>query len=483
MGCCPLLTRKLNVLGRNESVPGTAETLAADPDGKIRVIAGAQPAYVAPREKLDYARASLTPLGSLEGTKVLNQAFRTPMNTPDTITNLSEMDVDTISYQSAIACGAGSIQRYTFNGSPDLSCIVAGMYLDSNYATNASNVGCFQIITVNDVGDWLDVINRVRTDATDDEATDSPCVGDIQNNLEFGWAINSCLAKVVGITRIPIGAIAVSSYVRNETITSASGTGRIIIPAETGDAYLYYKPLTGRIDTAELITGGTSGSTSTSSGISEIHGYRVNPISGDNCAAEVSTINYQNDGFHWETRSAMGNMTIEAGANKAMFLDFAMEGPRESIGDEALLSVGRDDEDPPIVKTAELMLDAFSPVFATFGFDMGNTTALRENGNVGDDTGIEAARVTDRGSKVTINLEHELAATFDFFGKMDVGTKTALQMHVGTVLDKMAWFFADALEFDALPLGDKDGIRMLELTGTCTGAADDTNDDWEFAIV
>lgn len=483
-GCCSLLSKKINLLGRNEAIPGTAESLDAN-DGKARVYVGTLPEYNAPRAKLDYARASMTPLGSLEGMKSLNHTFRTPANTRDTVENIANMDIESIVFQSAIACGAGSIIRVTFNGTPDLSAIVRGMFLDVHYATNSTNDGTFMIQAVNDGSDYVDIINRVRTDNADDEAAASPAIGDIQNPLEVQWAFNACNAKVRGISRIGIGAITVASYTRNETITgSLSGaTGRIIVPAENGDAYLYFEPLTGKFQVSDVITGGSSGAQATASGGPGVHGHFVRPISGDNCDAEVATINLQNDGFEWESRSAVGNMTFECAANAAMFLDFSFQGARNSIGNETLLSVTRDEEDPPICKTAELLLDTFEPVFSQINFDMGNQVVARENGNAADDTGIETYRVTDRESKITLTLEHELTGVFDFFDKLDNGTKVALQMHVGTVADKTVWYFADYLEFDNLPVGDKDGIRTLDVEATCTGQASSGDDEWEFVFI
>lgn len=480
--CCPLLSRKINILGRNETIPATAETLVGA-DGKIRVIAGAKPEYVAPRDQREIARESLTNLGSLESTKAIKQTWRNEANTRDTIENLANLVVATISFQSAIDCGAGSIQRYTFSGTPDLTGIVDGMYLDSNYSDKSSNDGTFKITNVDSGAYFVDVVNRVRIDNADDETTDSIC--DIQNPLEFQWALNSCLTEVKGISRIPIGAIAVASFARNEVATQATSlaTGRVVVPAENGDAYLYFEPLTGKMVTTELITGGTSGATATSSAGPAVHGHHVKPISGENCIAEASTIDFENDGFHWEARSSMGNMTFEAAANKAMFMDFTMDGPKNSIGDQAMTTVTRDDEDPPICKTAELLLDTFSPVFSNAKFDMGNTAILRENGNAADDSGLESGRVTGRKPKFNINLEMDLAATFDFFAKLDAGTKVALQMHVGTVLDKMIWFFADYLEFDQLPIGDKDGITMLDVSADCTGLANGSNDEWEMVFI
>lgn len=480
----PLLTRKINIAGRVESVPGTAVTLTAD-DAKTRVYAGAEPEYAAPREERDVARASLTPIGSLESTKALNFAFRAEANTRDTIENLSSMDVESIVFQSAIAGGAGSIQRITFNGTPDLSAIVAGQYYDNNYSTNSTNDGTFLITNVNDGSDFIDVVNRVRINASDDEASLSPAIGDIQNTLEYQWALNACMSEVRGITRLAIGSISGGPFVRNETITggTSAGTARVVVPAEDGDSHIYVEPLTGKLVTAEVLTGGTSSATVTSSSGPVVHGHFMRPVSGENCNAEVATIEQQNDGFRWKSRSSVGNLTFEAAANMAMFFDFAFQGPKNVIGDATLFTVTRDNEDPPIMKTAELKLDTFSPVFSSVNFDMGLDITLRENGNALDDSGFEAARATKRRSKINIIVEHELAATFDFFAKLDAGTKTALQFHVGTVVDKKIWFFADELEFEALPVGDKEGIRTLDLAADCTGSASDSNDDWEFALI
>lgn len=477
---CPLLTRKINVLGRVEVNPGTVETLTAD-DGKIRVYAGATPEYISNREKRDVARATLTNIGSLESTKQINNAFRVEANTRDTIQILSDKGIDTIDFQSALAGGAGSIQRIKFNGVEDLSNIVPGMYLDINYATNSSNNGSFLITLVNDGADEIDYVNRVRIDNTDDEATDSPAVGDVLSPLEFMWAINGCLAIVKGATRLAIGAITGSGFTRNETVTgTGGGTARVIQPAETGDTHIYVEPLTGLLLSGDVLTGGTSSSTATTSSGPVLNGHFVRPVSGDNCDAEVVTIEHQNDGFFFKARSANGNMTFEAGANKAMFLDFAFQGPKDSFGDKAMTVITRDEEDPPIVKNAELKLDAFSPVFSMLTFDMGNNVILRENGNASGDSGFETARITDRTPKITLSCELELKATFDFFDKLDKGTKVALQMKVGSVNEKEIWYFADFLEFDDIPNVDNNGISSLEVSADCTGKANGANDEWEF---
>lgn len=481
---CPILKRKMNILGRVEKVPGTVVGPLTADDGKMRIIAGASPEYNAPRESRDIARASLTNLGSVESTKALNITFRTEMNTRDTIANLSDLDVESILFQSAITGGAGSIQRVKFNSTPDLSAIVEGMYLDINYDAKSSNNGTFLITLVNDGADEIDYVNRVRVDNTDDVASLSAGIGDIQFPLDFMWAFYGCMSEVRGASRIPIGEITVSTYVRNEIVTggTSSATVRVIAPVIDGETHIYFEPLTGKLVTAEVLTGSISGAVSTSSSGPQVHGHFVKPVSGDNCDSEVVSIDFENDGFRWKARSSMGNMTFENGANQRMFLDFAFQGPKDTIENKAMTTVTRDSEDPPIAKTSELKFDAFSPVWTKITFDMGNNVILRPNGNATGDSGFESARVTARDPKVTITLEHELTTAFDFFDKLDNGTKIALQHHVGTVLDKKIWFFCDELEFDELPIGDLDGITSLDVTASCTGAANDSNDEWEFLI-
>lgn len=80
------------------------------------------------------------------------------------------LDVNTIAWQS------GNTIRYTFNATPDLTKIKVGDTMRSELATNASNNGEFIITAIDDVSDWIEVTNPGRSDATDDEAADSPAV-------------------------------------------------------------------------------------------------------------------------------------------------------------------------------------------------------------------------------------------------------------------------------------------------------------------
>lgn len=476
----PQLVRKTQIGGRVESTEGTSEALAAF-DFKTRMIVGAGAEYEPNREPRDIARPTLTNLGSIEGKKQTNINFTAEVNTPDVfdVAATADLDVNTIDFVS------GNLIKYAFNGSPTLTGVSEGDYFTSNYATNASNNGTFLIESIG--ASDITVVNRNRTDNVDDEATDSPAIGDIQSPLEYAWAFEVAGTHIEGLSRIAVGVIASGPYQHGETITggTSSATGRIVVPAKDGDSFLYFEVLTGKFITAELITGGTSGANATSSSGPNVHGYSIKPISD---CFEVATVEYQEDGYAWSLRSGMCNVTGEFACNRPGFFSFEFQGPRLKNGDKTLTTgIVRGQEDPPILKTADLAFDAasinFKPVFTVLNFDMGNNVVMRQNGNASDDTGFESARITSREPKVTITLEHELAATFDFFTKLDDGTKTALEFHDGTSENKQFWFFADELEFQALPPGDADGVRTLDLEAMLTGNAADEDDEWQMAFI
>jgi hypothetical protein len=103
--------------------------------------------------------------------------LRFKLSTPTTtaVGTLTSLDVDTITWQS------GNTIRYTFNGTPDLSGVSTFDVLVVTSATNAVNDGTFFITAINDGSDYVDVTNPDRTNADDDEASDSPAVGAIND--------------------------------------------------------------------------------------------------------------------------------------------------------------------------------------------------------------------------------------------------------------------------------------------------------------
>ena len=102
---------------------------------------------------------------------------------------ISGLDVNTIAWQS------GTTVRYTFNGTPDLSGVSVGNYIKIESSTKAANNGQFAITAVNDGSDYIEIGNLDVTDATSDEATDSPATGACADETKFDPTVSSGAAK------------------------------------------------------------------------------------------------------------------------------------------------------------------------------------------------------------------------------------------------------------------------------------------------
>lgn len=302
----------------------------------------------------------------------------------------------------------------------------------------------------------------------------------ITEALEYDWALAACGVALTALRRIPIGAVTSGPVARGATMTggTSAATGRVVKKVTNGDTHVYFEVLTGTFQAESLsFTGGAS---ATSSAISEAWGWSGKPTSN----ASPATVKMEEDGFQWTARGAMGNLSAEFQSSRAGIFEFGLKGPKSSYGDQAMTaSVVYDEEEPPIMQDATLLLDAFAPVFRSIAFNMNSTVVLRENGNATGDSGFETARITARDPKLTITLEHEDASTFAFFTKLDDNSKIAVGFRVGTVAGKTFWFFADRAQIVALPLEDNEGIRNLGVELSLTGAASSGDDEFEMLFI
>jgi len=469
-----LLTRKKNYLSRIEDSCGTAETLAAR-DGIVRLTVDSTVEYNAPREDRDLAQATLSRQGTLESTKAINITINSELNTPDSLvlSGLVAEDVDTIAWQS------GNIIRYTFAGTPDLSAVNIGDYLFCHSATSALNRGTFVITAVSDAGDYVDVINRGRSDNTADEASDSPAVCDIINPIEYAATIEAC-SQDINAVRTFTCTYTSGTFLRNETITgtTSTATGRVLIPF-TATGQMYYQLLTGVFQTGEAITSASGGVGASTTGPTTA-GYSVVPKSSNQ---EAVTARLEDDGYQWTARSAMGEMSISFESSKKAMISFAMQGPKSSIGDQALTTVTRYTEQPPIWKNTSTLIGSVSPVVYGATFAQNNDITLRQNANATGDSGYETARVTGRRPTMTFSQEWLLASEFAAITGYDAGTDYVLTTTLGSVAGKKIVFYADEAEISALPLGDTDGVLSTDIEFLLKGTGNNTDREYEWLFI
>lgn len=476
----PLIQRKAQIAGREQRDCLLAETLNAS-DAGVLFYVGASIETDEPLTERDVAKKTLGPLGSLSSTKAMGLTFRTELNGPDSqVAIASDLNVESIVHQ------AGNITRVSFSGSPDLSALAVGMYASLRYDANAVNNRDCMITAVNDASDYIEVYNPFKNSSTADVASGSTGEVTVVPQLGFAPFVRGSSSRIDSLIKLSGASITGGPFQRGETVTggTSNATGRVVRPNEGAESFIYIEQLTGKFQNSETVTGATSSaSVALTSGPSQ-EGFRIYP---ESCNQSPITFEYLMDGRKYKSRSAMGTFTGQFDANMPSYLDFTLNGPKESINDQALYSgVSRTFSEPPVMKGADLTFKSggttFKPVFTTVAFDVANNVVMRQNGNASGNSGIESAYTSNRRSTLTINVEQQLASVFDFYDRLDNETKIELSFKVGNTAGKKIHFFCDNFQFEDLSEGENEGISTLEIQGVCTSNDDDKDDDWEIIL-
>jgi len=101
------------------------------------------------------------------------------------------LDIDTIKWQS------GNTIRYAFNGAPDLSAYNPSDSFRVSLAGAPINNGNFLVTDVNVGAYWIEVSNPLRSDAADDEASDSMAIA-VSAHYRWSGANQGDWARVDG---------------------------------------------------------------------------------------------------------------------------------------------------------------------------------------------------------------------------------------------------------------------------------------------
>lgn len=293
---------------------------------------------------------------------------------------------------------------------------------------------------------------------------------DITQVFEYDALIRACGYSSTQYRRIPIGAITAGPVARGATVTdSVSGaTGRLEIPAVTGDSHIYLTVLSGTFGANALTF--TGGASATASAVSALWGRLIEPVK----QTEVVSLELQEDGYAWSARDCAGTLTMNFENSKAGSINFAMMGVKNALGKKTMTTgIVYDTEDPPIFQNAMVKIGSWIPVVSKVTFEQGAKVVPRGDANAAGNTGLKGYRVTgERQTKFKVTLEHVDEDTLDMFAAHDASTKYAFQMRCGNVAGKSFWAFADQAEMAVTSQPDADGIRHAEVELTCTHTTD-----------
>ena len=302
------------------------------------------------------------------------------------------------------------------------------------------------------------------------DLTTDPAVSDLWLSALFTGAQASTIA---------IGAIAGGPYFAGETITGTTSAGTGLVLQRTADSALTipYLPLTGALVTTETLTGSESAATSTSSAGPIDGGYAFRPADWQTGTGHHVTCKAFRDGYQWTGRGCLSDLSFAMNNGGPCIVTQNFLGALTAQGDAALFGVTTFPESTVVVPkflNATIVFGTFSPngiVDVNINWPTNPTFVEDANDPAGD--GIVFTDYNRDIPTVSLEVDQELAATYDFFGNMQAGTLQNFELtHGAGGAAGSRWTFScDKAQFRSIGVGNRDPQRAtfiieLGLTGS-----------------
>ena len=302
--------------------------------------------------------------------------------------------------------------------------------------------------------------------------------GDLVTAPSAADMIESALFTGAAAKTIAIGAITGGPYVAGEVITGGTngGTGMVLQQTATGAATLPYLPLAGTL-IAEVLTGGTSTATSTSSAGPIDGGWAFRPADWSTGSAHHATCKGFRDGFQWTGRGCLSDLQIELNNGGPAIVTQNFLGALTSQGTASLFGITAYPESTVVVPkllNASILVDTVNPTgIVDVRINWVTNPTFVEDAN---DTAADGILYTDYSRDVpTVSIEFDqvATATYDYFATMQAGTAIPFEItHGAGGAAGTKWTFSGpAAQFRELTIGSIDPNRAtfvatLGLTGS-----------------
>lgn len=302
--------------------------------------------------------------------------------------------------------------------------------------------------------------------------------GSVATAPNYDAFLRACGFARTAVSTVAIGAVAGGPFFAGETITAPSGSvGRVVGDVQNGDAVLRFVPISGpgfHSAGAELVTGGTSGATATTSALpTAAQGFEYLPASS---AVPSLTIGAYMDGLRHTLVGARGTVQVQTTAGEPAFLAFSFQGVYLETVDEALLSPTYDATIPPtFLGVGFVMDDAYAPCFVALGVDVGNVLEPRRCASATN--GAVSVWITGRSPTATIDPELDLVANFDFYGKARSGDLGRFACEFGSTAGNVVTIASPRVQIDSIAPGDRNGIAIGTITFAMSTSSVDAGDD------
>lgn len=166
-----------------------------------------------------------------------------------------------------------------------------------------------------------------------------------------------------------------------------------------------------------------------------------------------------------------GNCRWVLTAGGISYMEFDMLGAYVAPTDVSLGTPTYHTTVPPALLSSSWSVhaDADQYVGGTAEINLNNAYVLREDVNTA--SGYKSCRITNRGVTYSYTPEQELVASFDWWAKAVASTEAAITFNIGGTTGNQFAFSMPKAQFEAPPIGDRDGITVLEVSGFANRSA------------
>ncbi|HIJ70654.1 MAG TPA: hypothetical protein HPP87_04735 [Planctomycetes bacterium] len=199
----------------------------------------------------------------------------------------------------------------------------------------------------------------------------------------------------------------------------------------------------------------------------------VYTVNSNHASDKAISIDAWEDGIKKGLAGAVSNITIHGETGNRILCDFEFNGIWQTPSDEAVPAFTPSATLPLMLKGATFTLDTEAIKIASFSLNMNSNVISRLDAAA--DSGIAYAMITDFAPILTLQVEADKVAGYDYFAKKSASTEVVVQLVADDGTDKVT-IDIPKYQYRVLKSGERDGIAVYDLEGQCnnsSGTADD----------
>lgn len=224
---------------------------------------------------------------------------------------------------------------------------------------------------------------------------------------------------------------------------------------------------------ADLVGNGASGVASWATTLLLACGFTASGgvfTTGYSASQPTLTIGFYADGSSHLLAGAAGSVTFPLRAGFPCRAQFSFTGKLVADADTALPTPDGNSNLPPRFASNAVTFGSYTPRLSTLEIAVNNTLQMRED--PADATGARSCVITDQRIAITADPELDTVSSRDWYTLLTGHTAENLSAAVGASANNIMTFAGtSALQWTAIPIGERNGLLTRQVTGQIIGGA------------